>query len=247
MIVNEVMTTNLVTVTPEDTLGHAANLLRQHQFHHLPVVKASSTVRTWPTNQPTQRPKLVLEGLVTSQDIDIATVIDTQSSGDLPLQPWQERRVAEVMHPAPITVTPTTSVAAAAQILVERGINCVPVVEYKGIEPGEESSALLAGLLTRSDILIAMARSLGAFEPGMELRIALPVGDMTPLADVLCLARELHIKVQSVLAAPLEGGIPRIATVRLGTIHPTPLLLRLRKANINYTLADGAVEGGSHV
>ncbi len=37
MIVSEVMATKLVTVTPNDTLSHAANLLRQHQFHHLLV------------------------------------------------------------------------------------------------------------------------------------------------------------------------------------------------------------------
>ena len=40
MIVSEVMTTHLVTVLPDDSLSHAANLLRQHQFHHLPVVRA---------------------------------------------------------------------------------------------------------------------------------------------------------------------------------------------------------------
>ena len=41
MIVSEVMATKLVTVTPNDTLSHAASLLRQHQFHHLPVVQTS--------------------------------------------------------------------------------------------------------------------------------------------------------------------------------------------------------------
>ena len=39
MIVRDIMTTHLVTVTPGDTLAHAATLLRQHQFHHLPVVR----------------------------------------------------------------------------------------------------------------------------------------------------------------------------------------------------------------
>lgn len=33
MIVREVITTGLGLVTPDNTLGHAANLLRQHQFH----------------------------------------------------------------------------------------------------------------------------------------------------------------------------------------------------------------------
>jgi hypothetical protein len=80
----------------------------------------------------------------------------------------------------------------------------------------------------------------------MDLNILLPNGDLTPLATLLQLAAELHIPVYSVLAASLGEATPRQATVRLGTIHPTPLLLRLRKANINYTLADAALEGDAH-
>ena len=248
MIVREVMTTALVVVTPDDLLSHAASLLRQHQFHHLPVVKTSSTMRSWSTNQPAHNSKLILEGLLTSQDIDIAIAIDAQSSGDVPYQPWQERRVGEVMHPASITVTPTTSVAAAVQILVERGINCVPVVSYeesdkKEQDPQQGARPLLVGLVTRSDMLMALARTLGAFEPGMQLRIALPEGDMTPLTNLLLLSAELHIKVHSVLAGPLEGSFPHSATVRLGTINPIPLLLRLQTANISYSLDDMPVGG----
>ena len=85
---------------------------------------------------------------------------------------------------------------------------------------------------------MALARSLGAFEPGMQLSIPLPMGDLTPLAHTLTLAAELHIQVRSVLAAPLEGNVPLSATLRLGTINPAPLLLRLQEANISYTFAD---------
>jgi acetoin utilization protein AcuB len=250
MIVSEVMTTELVTVTPGDTLSHAANLLRQYTFHHLPVVKPSHTQRTWITERQTQQSKAVLEGLLTSQDIEMAVAMGTQSSGGAVQRPWQEQHVAEVMHSASITVTPTTSVAAAAQLLVERGLNCLPVVDYVDVEGREqdaegESPAVLVGLLTRSDILMAMARALGAFQPGMELRIPLPAGDMTPLTNLLLLTEELHIKVQSILAGPLEGNLPRVATVRLGTIYPTPLLLRLHEKNIQYTFVDPQLKGGS--
>src|SRR5712691_765203 len=127
MIVSEVMTTKLITVMPDDTLSHAANLLRQYQFHHLPVVRTALTLGGINAGQGK---RLVLEGMLTSQDIDMAAAVGTSSS-DILHQPWQERRVLEVMHRATIRVTPTTSVAAAAQILVERGLNCLPVVEYE--------------------------------------------------------------------------------------------------------------------
>jgi acetoin utilization protein AcuB len=244
MIVSEVMTTKLVTVAPDDTLSHAANLLRQYQFHHLPVVKDSSAVETFEPGHSSRR-TLLLEGLLTSQDIELAASSGTLSSSDVLHQPWQERRVIEVMHRASIRVSPNTGVAAAAQILVERGLNCLPVVEYERIgqtseEQGdeEETQAVLVGLLTRSDLLMALARSLGAFEPGMQLILPLPLGDLTPLARTLLLAAELHIHVRSVIAAPLQIGIPLEATVRLGTINPTPLLVRLQEEHIQYSCAE---------
>lgn len=252
MIVSEIMTTKLVTVTPDDTLSHAANLLRQYQFHHLPVVRATTTVETLESDQKSRKTLPVLEGLLTSQDIDMAASLGTWSSSDLLHQPWQERRILEVMHRATVRVSPTTSVAAAAQILVERGLNCLPVVEYERTGQASQEDeggtrAVLVGLITRSDLLIVLARSLGAFEPGMQLTIPLPMGDLTPLAQLLLLASELRIQVRSVIAAPLQAGIPLAATVRLGTIHPTPLLVRLQEAHIQYTFADLPGEGDSHV
>jgi acetoin utilization protein AcuB len=252
MIVSEIMTTKLITVTPDDTLSHAANLLRQYQFHHLPVVRATTTVETLESDQKSRKTLPVLEGLLTSQDIDMAASLGTWSSSDLLHQPWQERRVLEMMHRATVRVSPTTSVAAAAQILVERGLNCLPVVEYERTGQASQEDeggtrAVLVGLITRSDLLMALARSLGAFEPGMQLTIPLPMGDLTPLAQLLLLASELRIQVRSVIAAPLQAGIPLAATVRLGTIHPTPLLVRLQEAHIQYTFADLPGEGDSHV
>ena len=249
MIVREVMTTRLVTVTPDDTLSHAVSLFRQYQFHHLPVVRAGrKQAETQGTQRRTRDALPVLEGLLTSSDIDLEVAMGTEHSGDALRQPWQERRVAEVMHRATMRVTPTTSVAAAAQIMVERGLNYLPVVEYDDAdsteEPaGPETRALLAGLLTRSDLLLALARALGAYEPGMDLTVQLPGGDLAPLAGLLLIAIKLHIQVRSILAAPLEGNVPRVATVRLGTINPGPLLVRLNEAGIQYTFADLFVDG----
>jgi acetoin utilization protein AcuB len=252
MIVSEVMTTKLVTVVPYDTLSHAANLFRQFQFHHLPVVKVSKPIASFEQTKPSSR-ILFLEGLLTSQDIELAASSGKWSSSDLLRQPWQERRVIEVMHRASIRVSPNTSVAAAAQILVDRGLNCLPVVEYERNGQAsneqrneEETQALLLGLLTRSDLLMTLARSLGAFEPGMQLIIPLPHGDLTPLARTLLLAEELHIHMRSVIAAPLQTNIPLQATVRLGTIHPTPLLARLQGEQIQYMFADLQGEEDKH-
>jgi acetoin utilization protein AcuB len=292
MIVKEVMTTKLVLVETGDTLSHAANLLRQYQFHHLPVVQMPRDFFHWfpgtmlDTKERARDSLPILEGLLTSHDIDIAVALGAQNSGNIDYRPWQKRHVAEAMHPAPISVSPTTSLAAAAQLLVERGISCLPVVEYIDAEKSEqppestnprnvvaplagakggagtlsggqvtrdggmgkeETRTVLVGLLTRSDLLMALARSMGAFQPGIELHILLPDGDLTPLAKMLMLASELHINVCSIIAGPLEGDVPSHATVRLGTIYPTPLLLRLQDAGIEYEFMDTPPGGDTHV
>jgi acetoin utilization protein AcuB len=156
MIVSEVMTTKLITVTPDDTLSHAANLLRQYQFHHLPVVSASDSAG-WPGYIDTGKKALPeFQGLLTSQDIDLAAAMSKWSSSEVLHRPWQERAVAEFMHRASIRVTPSTSVAAAAQLMVERGLNCLPVVEYEQVGQDEDPGmrTVLVGLLTRSDLLL---------------------------------------------------------------------------------------------
>jgi acetoin utilization protein AcuB len=251
----------LITVAPDDTLGHAANLLRQHQFHHLPVVRSRDGAATWHWPGQKKTP-LVFEGLLTSQDIDMVVALERESQQESTREPWQSRRVAEIMHRALIRVTPSTSVAAAALLLVERNLNCLPVVHYESqhvqadgkqaaqqekekrseqearTENWQEGQPLLVGLLTRSDLLIALARSLGAFEPGMQLIIPLRHGNMQPLARALALADEMHIQVRSVVAAPLQGAFPRVATLRLGTINPAPFLTRLQEEQIVYSFAD---------
>ena len=246
MIVKDIMTTKLITVVADDTLSHAANLLRQFQIHHLPVVRHLQTPEIEKTEHGTPKMLHILEGLLTSQDIDLVVALDKQrSSGDLLHSPWYDKRVAEVMHRATISITPTTSAAAAAQLLVERGLNCLTVVDYEQVGEGQETQTVLVGLLTRSDLLMALARAMGAFEPGMQLLIPLPHGDLIPLAQTLLLAAELHINVHSVMVAP-QGNAPRVATLRLGTINPSPLLVRLHGANIAYTFADPLSEGETH-
>ena len=245
MIVQDIMTTKLVSVDPDDSLSHAANLLRQHQFHHLPVARSVQVKSSESKEYTVRRTILFLEGILTTQDIEMAIALAHQdSSSEVLHQLWQERRVSEIMHPVAITVSATASVGGAAQLLIERGLDYLPVVEYD--QSGEDSKTMLLGLLTRSDIVLAMARAMGTFEPGTDLDITLPMGDMTPLTEALQIATKLHVRVCSVIAAPLTEGIPHKATLRVGTINPAPLLRHLRAAGIVYSGADPAAEGEAY-
>ncbi len=242
LIVRDIMITKLITVTPDDTLAHAANLLRQHGFHHLPVTRIVKGVTL--QHQENEKPEkaLLLEGLLTAQDIDLAAALAQQEEADDSQHLWQERHVAEVMHSASLRVTPTTSIAAAAQMLVGRNLNYLPVVDY-GLLDGE-NRAILVGLITRSDLMLALARVMGALEPGMQLDILLPTGDIAHFGRALTLASELHMNVRSVIASPDIDGVIRVATMRLGTINPTPLLMRFKAENIQFSFGNSFTEGG---
>ncbi len=253
MIISDVMVTSLVTVTADDSLSHAANLLRQYQFHHLPVVRKKQMQRfDRSTGEPLSGTETVsvLEGILSSKDIDLTIARGSRDSSAVRI--WQELTVGEVMSRSLICVTPTTSLAAAAQMLVDRNVNCLPVVEYEpetpeteDVQNGIESSTqmLLVGMATRSDLLLALARAMGTFEPGMQLTVLFPEGHLDPLARLLLLAREMRVPVRSVIAAPQKNGVIPNAMVRLGTINPAPLLRRLQEENIRYVFVDPAVEG----
>jgi acetoin utilization protein AcuB len=164
MIVRDIMTTQLVTVAPDDTLCHACTLFRRYLFHHLPVVKRSEILNGSHPEYRIQRIMLQFEGILTTQAIERALAhAQHDSSSQLIGHPWQEQRVATVMDPLPLSVSPTTPVGAAARLLVERRLSCLPVVDSS--EERETAPVLLVGLLTRSDLLLALARTLGAFEP----------------------------------------------------------------------------------
>jgi acetoin utilization protein AcuB len=53
----------------------------------------------------------------------------------------------------------------------------------------------------------------------------------------------VHISIRSVLAVPVDDGVPRVATLRLGTINPAPLLMRLQKEGIQYSFGNALIEG----
>ena len=80
MIVREIMITRLITVAPDATLSHAANLLRRYQFHHLPVARTTNTPAASKSGNSAPDTRLLLEGMLTSYDIDLAVELERQNA-----------------------------------------------------------------------------------------------------------------------------------------------------------------------
>jgi acetoin utilization protein AcuB len=127
MVVEDVMTRDVVTLTPEHTLRDAIDLLRSKRIRHLPIVEAQKLV-----------------GIVTDRDVKRATpsVIagvdrDEYDNSLLTI------KVAQLMTREPITVPRQSALKAAVEIFINRKVGALPVVD----------EGHLVGILTEIDIL----------------------------------------------------------------------------------------------
>ena len=141
--VAETMTTDVLSVDPQNSVATAIRLMRTGQLRRLPVVEDGKLV-----------------GIVTSGDVRRITGMSSvvrDPSGDNFL--WQHIPVANVMTSDVITTSPDTLIADAARLMIERKISGLPVVE----------NGRLVGILTTSDLLEALIDCELSIEPLAEL------------------------------------------------------------------------------
>ena len=103
MHIRDVMTLNPRTVTPNDTIQNAAQVMRDEDTGAVPVVENGRTV-----------------GMVTDRDIVVRAVAD----GSTP-----SRLIREIVTGAVVSATPDMSTREAAQLMSEHQIRRLPVVE----------------------------------------------------------------------------------------------------------------------
>jgi acetoin utilization protein AcuB len=125
-LVKDWMTRNPISTNRDTSLPEASRLMTDNGIRHLPVVEHGKLV-----------------GIVTWGDIREASASDATSLTVFELAYLLEKLpVGKIMTPRPITVTPTTTISRAAQLMMEHKIGGLPVVE----------NGKLVGILTESDI-----------------------------------------------------------------------------------------------
>jgi len=107
MLVGKRMTRNPKTVSPEDPLSLAAGILREHRFHHLPVVEGGRLV-----------------GILSDADLRNASFAAIPGAGG----PAGDRPVREAMRTEVWSVTPDDSVEDALLILTREKFGALPVL-----------------------------------------------------------------------------------------------------------------------
>ncbi|MCU0233765.1 MAG: CBS domain-containing protein, partial [Thermoanaerobaculales bacterium] len=135
MKVAELMSTDLVTLTEDETLAHAQRCMARGRIRHLPVVRDGHLV-----------------GLLTHRDLLAASFsIFAEVARDEQRRIFDTVRVVDAMHRDVVTVSPDLGVAQAASILLENKYGCLPVVDAEGA---------LLGILTEADFLRLTVRLL---------------------------------------------------------------------------------------
>jgi CBS domain-containing protein len=126
--VSEIMRHEVATLAPDDTLDLGDDIMNLGRVRHMPVLDGVQLV-----------------GMVSRRDVLAASL-----SRALDFEPASRRsflssvEVAEVMTKEVITVSPETTLSEAAELLIERRVGALPVVE-----PGGG----LVGLVTETDLL----------------------------------------------------------------------------------------------
>jgi CBS domain-containing membrane protein len=128
--VRDLMTSELVTLTPEDSVKAFADLIRWRGVRHVLIVG----------------PEEELVGLFTQRDFLTISVsklahLSPQESDDV----YSRIKLRDVMGQKLCTVTPDTPLREAAELMFKRKYGCLPVVD----------EGRLAGIITEADFVRA--------------------------------------------------------------------------------------------
>lgn len=132
MRIDLVMTNEIVTVKPDDTLGEVREVFDTHRFHHLLVVEHNKVI-----------------GIISDRDLlkhlsPFVGKISERSQDAFTLQ----RKVHQFMSHKVVTIRPDTDIAQATRLMLDHGVSCLPIVDERD-RP--------IGVATWRDILKAVA------------------------------------------------------------------------------------------
>src|ERR1043166_9959921 len=106
LCVADVMTNEVVSLSPKHNFADTVNLIANRHFHHFVVVEDEKIV-----------------GVVSDRDI-LRGLARTDN--------WQRKEVGQFMTVEPTTVKPTTDLTTAISKMLSKRINCLPVVDPDG-------------------------------------------------------------------------------------------------------------------
>lgn len=145
MFVKNKMTANPFTVSPDNNIPDALEIMREHGVKRLPVIKNGKLV-----------------GIVSREDILKASPSQaTTFSINEVTYLLSKTKISQIMKKNPISVSPEALLEEAALLMRDNAIGFLPVVE----------NDKLVGIITESDIFDSFIEMLGFRDPGTRLTV----------------------------------------------------------------------------
>ena len=139
----DIMTRDVITVTPDTDITHATRILLENRINGLPVVDEQQKLVgiVCQSDMIAQQKRIPLPSLFTL--LDGYFTLTSSKHFEKEVQKIAATRVAQAMTVAPVTVRPDTSLEEIASLMVEKKLHTLPVVN------GKE----LVGIVGKEDML----------------------------------------------------------------------------------------------
>jgi len=188
MVVADRMQRDVITIDRDASLRRARRVMENHRIRHLPVVEDRRLV-----------------GILTDRDIRQAAPSAVSSLSSRERDEFMDYvRVGQVMTRRIISVSPGTSLAEAARLLLRYRIGCLPVVDEH----------YLVGIVTTSDLVGVLGQILGA--DGEEGRVEVDLPDEpASVVTLLEIAGAHQARMMSLVNLPMGEGLAARALLRI--------------------------------
>ncbi|HMK43151.1 MAG TPA: CBS and ACT domain-containing protein [Dissulfurispiraceae bacterium] len=175
MFVSDWMTSEVFTVMPDDSIARAANLMKERNIRHLPVVRGTELV-----------------ALLSDRDLkefspSKATTLDIYELHYL----FEKTKVKDVARMKPLTTTADTPIEEAAMLMHDAAIGCLPVLD---------THEQLVGIITYKDMYKVLVDITGARSKGARVSLLLSdtPGSIKEAADII---RSFGLQLRSILTS----------------------------------------------
>ncbi len=179
MAVKDFMTRKVVYISPNTTIAHAADMMREQKLHRLPVIENDQLVG------------LVTEGTIAEASPSKATSLSIYEMNYL----LNKTKVGDVMIRDVVTISQFASLEDATYLMLKNKIGILPVVDNEQ----------LYGVITDRDIFKAFLEVSGYGEEGVRLRFVTE-NKVGVLEQIIRLLVEENLNISNTVNIPRNDG-----------------------------------------
>ena len=179
MAVKDFMTRKVVYISPDTTIAHAADIMRDQKLHRLPVIENDKLVG------------LVTEGTIAEASPSKATSLSINEMNYL----LNKTKVKDVMIQDVVTISQYASLEDATYLMLKNKIGILPVVDNEQVY----------GIITDRDIFKAFLEVSGYGEKGVRMRFVTE-DEVGVLSHIIALLVEENLNISNTVNIPRKDG-----------------------------------------